>query len=178
MAKRRRKVLATVLLGALLLIVVMAAIDLLRPIPPEQRLRQLHERMTAMRDAAESCLQALEAEEAELLASDARFDSLRDRIEYYESLDPRGVPADSYATYLEAFNEYNQGIPAREAAGDSLTAHWEACRRVIARHNAIADSARALATELDLVRDSVVRVPVGAPEGREPEAAEDAGPES
>jgi multidrug resistance efflux pump len=131
------------------------AIDYLTPVPPRQRLRALRQELAGLRSSADSCRSALESEEARLQASDARFDSLRNLIDYYEGLDPRGVPADSYEVYLDAFNTYNESIPERAAAGDTLKAHWEVCRGITAKHNAIADSARALAEELGLMRDSV-----------------------
>lgn len=122
---------------------------------PEERLRLLRLRMNELHAAADSCREALEREEAELRAADARFDSLKSQIEYYEGLDPRGVPADSYEAYLDAFNAYNAGIPERAAAGDTLEAHYEACREIVEQHNQVADSARALAAELGLLRDSL-----------------------
>lgn len=138
---------------SLVAILVMVLIDLFRPVPPETRLRALRDEMTVLRSAADSCRLALEAEEAALRASDARLDSIRTRIEFFESLDPRGVPADSYAVYIRAFNEYNAEIPARAAAGDSLSAHFDSCRQVTERHNFVADSALDLARELGLVRE-------------------------
>ncbi len=126
-------------------------IDLLSPIPPADRLRAQRQQMADLRAAADSCQAALVGEEARLLTSDARLDSLRAVIDYYEALDARGVPADSYEVYLEIFQAYNEGIPQRATAGDSLQAHWEACRELTVRHNSIADSARAIAEELGLM---------------------------
>ncbi len=133
--------------------------DLLVPPPPEERFRLLRQEMNELRATADSCREALEREEAELRAADARFDSLKSQIEYYEGLDPRGVPADSYEAYLDAFNAYNTGIPERAAAGDTLEAHYQACREIVQRHNEVADSARALAAELGLLQDSLGREP-------------------
>jgi hypothetical protein len=133
---------------------VMAVVDYLRPIPPEIQLRALRGQLSELRAAADSCRAALADGQARLLASDARFDSLKSIIDYYEGLDPRGVPADSYEAYLEIFNEYNEGIPDREAAGDTLRAHEQACHAIIESHNLIADSALALARELDMLRDT------------------------
>jgi len=129
--------------------------DFLVPPTPEDQLRILRHEMNELRLAADSCREAVEREEAELRAIDARFDSLRARIDYFERLDPRGVPADSYEAYLDVFNAYNAGIPERTAAGDTLEAHYQACRQLVWRHNQIADSARALAEELGLLRDSL-----------------------
>jgi hypothetical protein len=138
---------------------IMAAIDYFRPIPPEVQLRALRSQLTAARSAADSCQAALDDEEARLRASDARFDSLKAMIDYYEGLDPRGVPADSYDIYIAIFNDYNAAIPAREAAGDTLRAHEQACRAIIESHNLIADSAMSLAQELGVLRDTLTTSP-------------------
>lgn len=138
---------------SLVAVLVMALVDLMRPVPPEDRLRALRDEMASLRTAADSCRLALETEEAALQASDARLDSIRGRIEFLESLDPRGVPADSYPVYIRAFNEYNAEIPARAAAGDTLGAHFDSCREITEQHNLVADSALDLARELGLVRE-------------------------
>ncbi|UCF19823.1 MAG: hypothetical protein JSU87_18245 [Gemmatimonadota bacterium] len=142
--------------------VAIVTIDLLTPVPPAQRLRLLREELSNLRTAADSCLAALELEEEQLRASDARFDSLRNLIEHYEGLDPAGVPAESYDSYLQAFRAYNRGIPARAAAGDTLRSHWQACRDIVALHNQVADSALDIARELGKVSDSLIREPVPA----------------
>jgi hypothetical protein len=140
-------------------LVVVAVIDYFRPIPPELQLRALRSQLIEARSAADSCRAALDEEAARLNASDARFDTLRSMIDHYESLDPRGVPADSYEIYIGIFNEYNAGIPAREAAGDSLRAHEQACYAIIENHNLLADSAMALARELGVLRDTMTVPP-------------------
>jgi hypothetical protein len=142
-----------VLSGVALLAIIVS--DFLVPPAPEEQFRILRHEMNELRLAADSCREAVEREEAELQAIDARFDSLKARIDYFERLDPRGVPADSYDAYLDVFEAYNAGIPERSAAGDTLEAHYQACRELVRRHNQIADSARALAAELGLLRDSL-----------------------
>ncbi len=112
-----------------------------------------------LRAAADSCRAALESEEAQLLASNARLDSLKRVIDYYEALDPRGVPADSYEIYLETFNSYNSGVPVQTAAADSLQLHWQACRAITEQHNALADSARRFAEEHGLINNPGARPP-------------------
>lgn len=124
---------------------------------PHERLYAVRAELRALRAAADSCRSAVEDEEVRFRAYDQQLDSLRGRVDRLESLDPRGVPADSYDIYLEAFESYNRGVPGWEAAAESLEAHWRSCRRVVRRHNTVADSARALAEELDVL-----------PEAREP----------
>ena len=150
MASQRRPFLVMLTI-AVVAFVAIVVIDLLTPIPPSERLRVLRQEMADLRMAADSCRQALSGEEARLRASDERLDSLKSLIDYYEGLDPRGVPADSYGVYIEIFNTYNEDIPARAAGGDSLQVHWAACRELTEQHNAIADSAQGLAEELDLI---------------------------
>lgn len=135
-------------------------VDLLTPIPPRERLRPLRQEVARLRAAADSCRSALDVEEAALLASNARLDSLRGVVEYYESLDPRGVPADSYEVYLDVFNAYNRGVPIQEAAGDTIQLHWRACLEITERHNALADSARAIAEDAGLLKEGPARQPV------------------
>ncbi len=142
-----------------LLFVAIVIIDLLTPVPPRERLRALRQEVAQLRMAADSCRSALEKEEAALLTASARLDSLRQSINYYESLDPRGVPADSYEVYLEVFNAFNRGVPVQEALGDTLQAHWQACLEITERHNALADSARAMAEEAGLLDNPAAREP-------------------
>jgi hypothetical protein len=141
------------ILSAVAFVVILTA-DLLIPPSPRELLRGMTPRLRELRAAADSCRDALAAERSRLAASDERFDSLRQRIDFYEDLDPRGVPADSYDVYLKIFNEYNEGIPARAAAGDTLEAHWEGCRGIVEDHNALADSVRSIAEDADLLRHS------------------------
>ncbi len=150
MASRRSPFLVMLAISAIAFVAIVV-IDLLTPIPPSERLRVLRQEMTDLRTAADSCRQALASEEARLVASDERLDSLKALIDYYEGLDPRGVPADSYDVYIEIFNTFNEDIPARAAAGDTLQVHWAACRNLTQQHNAIADSARVLAEGLELI---------------------------
>lgn len=148
-----RGVVAMLILSALALVIILVS-ELLVPPSPREQLRSMSPRLQRLRAAADSCRAAVTAEQSRILSSDARFDSLRDRITYFEGLDPRGVPADSYDAYIEAFDQYNRGVPRRAAAGDSLEVHWDACRDIIEAHNVLADSVRALAEGEGLIRDT------------------------
>ncbi len=148
---RPRRPLVVMAAISVVALAIIALVDLLTPVPPTEHLHRLRLELRALRTAADSCRAALAREQAELRASDARLDSLRRAIRFYESLDPRGVPADSYDIYMNAFEAYNAGVPGRAAAGDTLAAHWRACTEIVVRHNAIADSARAVARQLGLI---------------------------
>lgn len=158
MGPRARPFLVMFTISAVLFAVIVI-IDLLTPIPPRERLRVLRQDVSVLRSAADSCRAALESEEAQLLAGNARLDSLKSVIDYYEALDPRGVPADSYEIYLETFNTYNSSVPGQTAAADSLQSHWKACRAITEEHNALADSARRLAEEHGLLNNTGARQP-------------------
>lgn len=118
---------------------------------PREHFHALRTELQSLRVVADSCQEAVTREQAEFDAYNARLDSLRGRIDSLESLDPRGVPADSYEIYLDAFERYNAGVPDWEPAAESLRAHWQACRALVRQHNELADSARELAEELDLL---------------------------
>lgn len=138
-------------------LVATVASDFFRPQTPEERLQHLRIRLTDLRSAADSCRDALEQKEVELHARDEGLDSLRDKVEAYESLHPEGVPAESYEDYIDAFEGYNRGIPERNAEAKALQVHWAACREIAEIHNVTADSALRLASELGLVRDDPIR---------------------
>jgi hypothetical protein len=155
----RAKPFLTMFTISAVIFVAIVIVDLLTPVPPRERLRVLRQEVAELRAAADSCRYALEVEEAGLLTASARLDSLRHVIEYYEGLDPRGVPADSYEVYLDVFNTYNSGVPVQEAAGDTLRGHWQACLEITERHNALADSARGMAEAAGLLDESATREP-------------------
>lgn len=117
---------------------------------PRERLEELRHDLVALRSAADSCRDALAAEEASFQSYRSELDSLRGRVRAYEALDPRGVPADSYAAYLELFEAYNRGVRRWDAVSETLQAHWRECRRVAETHNLLADSARRLADSVSL----------------------------
>jgi hypothetical protein len=149
--------------GVIILLAVAFAIMLasvvahfVRPESQRARLQTLRTELQFLRSASDSCRAALADEEAAFRAYNDSLDAMRQRITELEALDPRGVPADSYAAYLETFHSYNEGIPGWGTAVENLEAHWQDCRELIGRHNRLADSARELADELDLLRDEQV----------------------
>lgn len=144
------------------------AVNVFVPPTNEERLQAMRARLQAQRWEADSCQAALVREEEALQVRDARLDSLRVEITAYEALDPRGVPADTYEAYINAFETYNSGIPERVAAADSLRAHWAACSEIARQHNALADSARGLAAAMGLLDELPERAPVvAAPQATE-----------
>lgn len=108
---------------------------------------RLRSGLADLRVAAEECQAAVEREEQAFEDYQADVDSLRREVRALEALDERGIPADRYREYLEAFDEYNESLPLWEERGDSLRALSEECRAMVQRHNALADSLRELVEE-------------------------------
>lgn len=126
------------------LLALLLATDILRSRRRADEIAPLRENLRALRAAADSCRMALTGEEARLDAFDARLDSIRRRVRELESLDPRGVPADSYQTYLSAFDAYNDSVATWSGRADTLRSRWERCLAITEEHNELADSVRAL----------------------------------
>lgn len=108
------------------------------------RIEALREELRESRAVVDSCRQSVSREEMSFQEYDRRVDSLRQRVDRYESMTPGGVPADSYPRYMEAFDSYNRAVPDWAARADTLQAHWSACRETIREHNVLADSLRRL----------------------------------
>jgi len=130
------------LLPTLVLLVAMSIASEVRRQQPPALSVQLRNDLIRARALADSCTAALAEAEASFRAYNAHVDSLHDAVRGYESLHPAGVPADSYSSYLAAFDSYNVAAAGWQARADSLRASWAACKEVIERHNALADSAR------------------------------------
>ena len=107
-----------------------------------ERLEAMREELRVRRAVVDSCRVAVSREEMGFQEYDRRVDSLRRRVDRYESMDPGGVPADSYRVYMDAFESYNRAVPDWTARADTLQAHWSSCREAIRVHNVLADSLR------------------------------------
>ncbi len=108
----------------------------------QQAMLELRETLRTLRASADSCRIAVERDASRFEAFDHTLDSLRARVDSLESIDPRGVPADSYATYLEAFDRYNDSIAGWTRRADSLRVRDARCREIAELHNVLADSLR------------------------------------
>lgn len=104
----------------------------------------LRDSVAVLRTAADSCRAELDAGQSRLRAYHDRLDTMRSRVRGFEALDPRGVPADSYRIYLQAFHLYNDSAAGWQARVDSLQTQLDSCRVVTDAHNTAADSLRAL----------------------------------
>jgi hypothetical protein len=131
-----------VILILLLLAGAAVLFRILRPDPPPSADELLADSIRVLRTAAEGCREELNLGTARLHAYDAKLDSMRARVRELEAMHPRGVPADSYAVYLEAFEQYNDSVGGWDARTDTLRARLQRCRDVTQRHNALSDSLR------------------------------------
>jgi hypothetical protein len=107
--------------------------------------------LSLARMAADSCATALETEQAVFDDFVERVEDLKGRIADYEARDERGVPAEDYPEYLVSVDSFNAIVPEWESAADSLRAHRVACEEVVRIHNLLADSARDLAEQAELL---------------------------
>jgi hypothetical protein len=135
-----------VAVAAVLVLAVAGVLSLARVLHEPSGVTVLRDSVAVLRAAADSCRNALDAGQAGLFEYNARLDSLRGRVRGLEAHDPRGVPADSYQVYMEAFAAYNDSARAWQAHVDTLQAQLERCRAVTQSHNALADSLRQVLT--------------------------------
>lgn len=142
-----------ILIGVLVLVSGALFLILRSPDRPRDPLDPLADSIRALRAAADSCRTRIDEARARLERFDLQLDSLHTRLRTLEGIDPRGIPSDSYAAYLETFDRYNDSVPAWTARADSLRASWSRCRDLTALHNALADSLRrALERQMEQIR--------------------------
>jgi hypothetical protein len=131
------------ILTAVLVLVSAALFLILRaPERPRDPLDPLADSIRVLRAAADTCRTRIDEARTQLDRFDSQLDSLHARLRALERIDPRGIPSDSYAAYLETFDRYNDSVPGWTARADALRASWSRCRDLTALHNALADSLR------------------------------------
>jgi hypothetical protein len=104
----------------------------------------LRDSLQVLRVAADSCRAVLDDGQAGLREHNALLDSMRGRVRELEAHDPRGVPVDSYAVYMDVFEAYRDSAAGWGARIEVLQDAREHCRIVTERHNLLADSLRRL----------------------------------
>jgi hypothetical protein len=103
-------------------------------------INRLREDLYRARAAADRCRNSLVNSESSLRQLGLTIDSLRSRVDSFESLDSRGVPADRYEQYMESFDGYNDSVAVWEGRERNLRAAEGACRATIEEHNALSDT--------------------------------------
>jgi hypothetical protein len=128
--------------AVLLLLAVVALVRVARALREPSAFTVLRDSVAVLRAAADSCRGAIGEGEARLQEYHQRLDTMRARVRGLEALHPRGVPADSYAVYMAAFETYNDSAAGWQERVDTLRAQLARCRAVTETHNTAADSLR------------------------------------
>lgn len=111
----------------------------------------LREELYRARAAADRCRNALANSESSIRALSVQIDSLRSRVDSFEALDARGVPAEHYDEYLEVFESYNDSVGVWEGRERRLRAAEESCRVTIEEHNVLSDSLQQILRDAGIV---------------------------
>ena len=129
--------LAAVVVGLLILSTLVRVMERQQTAEEISRLR---DDLYRSRVAADRCRGSLQTSEAALRGLGLTIDSLRSRVDSFEALDRRGVPAARYEEYLEIFDSYNDSVAVWEDREQRLRTAEASCRSTIEQHNAITDS--------------------------------------
>jgi len=124
----------------------------------QERVEDMRERLRERRFAVNSCLSEMGADELAVEIRLADTESLRSRITALESLDPRGVPADSFPLYSELVDRFNAAVAAWDTLGTEARSSRDECRAFVQAHNSLSDSLRALLAAEGLLQDSTTSV--------------------
>ena len=116
----------------------------------------MRQRLREQRFAFNSCVSAMAQDELAVQTRLADTDSLRARITTLESLHPRGVPADSFPTYLELVDRFNKAVGAWDTLGELARSRRQDCQGTVEAHNALSDSLRAFLAAEGLLPDSTL----------------------
>lgn len=116
-------------------------------------INRLREGLFRARAGSDRCQGSLTNSESALRELGLTIDSLRSRVDSFETMDGRGVPATRYDEYLEIFTSYNDSVQVWEARERRLRAAEAACRATIQEHNALSDSLQRVLAEAGIETD-------------------------
>lgn len=110
----------------------------------------LRDSMGLLRRDAEMCQASVGYQEAEFRDFAGEVDSMFTGVEAFEEEGPqgRGVEADDYPEYLEAFDEYNEAVGDWKERAEDLEARATLCRGLFVQHNQLVDTLRVLVERL------------------------------
>jgi chromosome segregation ATPase len=115
------------------------------------RINQLRDELYRARVASDRCRGSLQTSEASLRALRVTIDSLRGRVDEFEAMDRRGVPAERYDEYIEIFDQYNDSVGVWDGRESRLRQADASCRETIEEHNALSDTLQAVLVEAGIV---------------------------
>ena len=100
----------------------------------------LRQELYRARVGSDRCRSSLTNSEASLRQLGLTIDSMRMRVDSFENMDDRGVPAGRYDEYLELFDSYNDSVAVWDTRERRLRTAETSCRETIEEHNALTDS--------------------------------------
>jgi len=120
--------------------IVMGSMRLVERQRADDEIARLREELYRARAGSDRCRSSLVNTESALRRLGLTIDSLRSRVDSFEAMDERGVPAGRYEEYLEIFDSYNDSVTVWEARARRLRTADASCRATIEEHNAFSDS--------------------------------------
>jgi len=107
--------------------------------------------LVGLRSEINACLEIRDLAEVRLQAFARETGEVRAQVDSVESLDPRGVPVESYDDYTERVEGYNEAIAEWEQQADELNGLALRCDSIVQEHNSTAESLQDF-----LVRDGII----------------------
>ena len=137
-------VLAAVAIGLLMVVGITRVMERQQTADEINRLR---DDLYRARVSSDRCRGSLQTSEAALRSLSITIDSLKARVDDYEAMDRRGVPAGQYEEYLGVFDQYNDSVAVWEGREQRLRTAEASCRSTIQGHNSLSDSLQTALTE-------------------------------
>ncbi len=109
-----------------------------------EEINRLRDELHSARVAAGRCRGTLRTSEGSLLTLGLTIDSLKSRVDSFETMNGTGVPARRYTEYLDIFDSYNDSVEVWGAREQRLRTVEVSCRSTIEGHNALRDSLQAV----------------------------------
>lgn len=109
-----------------------------------EEINRLRDELHQARVSADRCRGTLRTSEAALLTLGITIDSLKNRVDSFETMNGTGVPARRYTEYLDIFDSYNDSVEVWSVRERRLRTVEVSCRSAIEEHNALRDSLQAV----------------------------------
>ena len=138
---------ATLVAGAL---IVLGSMRLSERQRTANEINRLRDELYQARVAADRCRGTMRTSEASLRVLGITIDSLKSRVDSFETMNGTGVPAGRYTEYLGVFDSYNDSVEVWGVREQRLRTVEASCRSTIEGHNAISDSLQAVLGEAGL----------------------------
>ena len=142
-------------LGALIVggLIFLSAVRIVERKQTTDEINRLRDVLYQARVSADRCRGSLQTSEASLINLGLAIDSLRSRVDSFEAMDRRGVPAERYPEYLDIFDQYNDSVAVWEGRENRLRTVESACRATIEEHNMLSDSLQTVLAAAGLIPD-------------------------